>query len=320
MLMSRHLFVDGEWNFNAEEMTNEKGEFERATTTFRDKITREKVEKEKYHLYISRACPWAHGAVLVRNLTGLEDKITMDIVDPYRDKRGWRFKPEKKGCTRDRLNNSDYLYEVYTEADADYTGRITVPVLWDKEKETIVNNESIEIMKMFATEFDSTIDLYPKNLREEIDQKIERLYKHVNNGVYKAGFAETQEAYEKAVDKLFEELEYWDNILEDQRFLVEEQLTLADIRFFATLIRFDEVYHNHFKCNKQLITQFDNLWPYLQDIYQLNGIKETVNMSHIKEHYYTTHQSINPKQIVPKGPDNNFDQSNERRKLKGEIK
>jgi putative glutathione S-transferase len=318
--MGRHLFIDGEWQFNAEEMTNEDGEFKRATTSFRDWIKDEegaefKPESDRYHLYISRACPWAHGAVLVRKLLGLEEEISMDIVDPYRDKRGWQFTPGKEGCTEDNLNGNEYLYEVYTEAEEDYTGRITVPVLWDKEKDTIVNNESIEIMKMLSQAFDGERDLYPEEHREEIDEVVERLYDHVNNGVYKAGFAETQEAYDKAVKKLFEELDHWDQVLDDQRYLVGDQLTLADLRFFATLVRFDEAYHNHFKCNKKQITEYENLWPYLRDIYQTDGIAETVNMSHIKEHYFTTHGSVNPKQLIPIGPDPNFEKPHERGSL-----
>jgi len=323
--MGRNLVIDGEWQFNAEDMTTEEGEFERATTTFRSSIKNEKgaehpAEEDRYHLYISRACPWAHGAALVRQLAGLENKITMDVVDPYRDKKGWQFTPDKPGCTEDRLNGFNYLYQAYTKSEPDYTGRITVPVLWDKKKETIVNNESIEIMKMLSTEYKTEISIYPEELQDEIDQKVERLYNHVNNGVYKAGFAETQKAYEMAVEKLFEELKYWDNVLENQRFLLRQQLTIADLRLFATLIRFDEVYHNHFKCNKKLIQQFDNLWPYLRDIYQIKKVQETVNMSHIKEHYYTTHKSINPHGIIPEGPKPNWHQSHNREKLKGEIK
>lgn len=318
--MGRDLFVDGEWEFDAEEMTDEDGEFKRATTTFRDWIKDEKnadfrPEDGRYHLYISRACPWAHGAVLVRKLLGLEEEISMDIVDPYRGRKGWRFKPEKEGCTHDTVNDKDFLYEVYTEAKEDYTGRITVPVLWDKEEDTVVNNESIEIMKMLSKAFDGERDLYPEGHRDRIDEVTERLYRHVNNGVYKAGFAETQEAYDKAVEKLFEELDHWNEVLEDQRFLVGDQLTLADLRFFATLTRFDEVYHNHFKCNRKLIMQYDNLWPYLRDIYQIEGVSETVNMSHIKEHYYKTHGSVNPKGLVPLGPDPDFQKGHRREEL-----
>lgn len=315
--MGRHLFIDGEWQFNAEEMTDEDGEFKRATTSFRDWIKDEedaefKPESGRYHLYISRACPWAHGAVLVRKLLGLEEEISMDIVDPYRDKRGWQFTPGKEDCTEDTLNGSDYLYEVYTEAEEDYTGRITVPVLWDKEKDTIVNNESIEIMKMLSQAFDGERDLYPEEQRDEIDQVVERLYEYVNNGVYKAGFAETQEAYDKAVKKLFEELDHWNQVLDDQRYLVGDQMTLADLRFFATLVRFDEAYHNHFKCNKKQIMEYENLWPYLRDIYQTDGIAETFNMSHIKEHYFTTHGSVNPKGLIPIGPDPDFEKHHQR--------
>ncbi len=318
--MGRNLFIDGEWNFDAEEMTNEDGEFERATTSFRDWIKNEedaefKPESSRYHMYISRACPWAHGAVLVRKLLGLEEDISMDIVEPYRGKRGWQFTPGKEGCTQDTVHGSDYLYEVYTEAEQDYTGRITVPVLWDKEKDTIVNNESIEIMKMLSQAFNGERNLYPEEHRDEIDEVVERLYEHVNNGVYKAGFADTQEAYDKAVKKLFDELDHWDEVLEDQRYLVGDQLTLADLRFFATLVRFDEAYHNHFKCNKKQIMDYENLWPYLRDIYQTEGVAETVNMDHIKEHYYTTHGSVNPKGLIPIGPDPDFEKPHGRENI-----
>jgi putative glutathione S-transferase len=318
--MGRDLFVDGEWNFDREEMTDEDGEFHRSETSFRDWIRYEgdaefRPEPNRYHLYISRACPWAHGAVLVRKLLGLEEEISVDIVDPYRERKGWQFTPEKENCTEDTVNGKDYLYQVYTEANENYTGRITVPVLWDREEDTIVNNESIEIMEMLCKTYDGDRDLYPEEKREEIDERVKRLYKHVNNGVYKAGFADTQKAYDKAVEKLFEELEHWNEVLEDQRYLVGDQLTLADLRFYATLIRFDEVYHTHFKCNRKLITEFDNLWPYLRDIYQTEGVKETVNMEQIKEHYYTTHDSVNPKGLVPVGPDPELEKPHSREKL-----
>lgn len=313
--MGRKMLIDGEWDFKAEEMADEDGEFQRSKTTFRDRID-EDADPSRFHLYISRACPWAHGAVLVRKLLGLE-QISMDIVDPWRGEEGWQFSPEKdEVCTSDSIHGHDYLYQVYLEADPEYTGRVTVPVLWDKEEGTIVNNESIEIMKMLAEKFKDERDLYPEEMRDEIDRNVERLYEHVNNGVYKAGFAETQEAYDRAVGKLFDELDHWDNVLEDQRYLVGDQLTLADIRLFATLVRFDEVYHTHFKCNKKQVINYENLWPYLRDVYQTGGIAKTVNMDHIKEHYYTTHQSVNPKELIPIGPDPDFEQPHKRNRLR----
>lgn len=310
--MGEKRMVDGEWT-EIDKMTDENGEFQRSETSFRDSIETGEAEPGRYHLYISRACPWAHGAVLVRKLAGLEDEITMDIVDPWRGEKGWQFSPGKDDvCTEDSIHGHDYLYEIYTEAEPEYTGRVTVPVLWDKKEETIVNNESVEIMKMLAENFDTKRNLYPEEKRDEIDRKIERLYKHVNNGVYCAGFAETQQAYEKAAEKLFEELDHWDSVLSEKRYLTGDSITLADLRLFATLVRFDEVYHTHFKCNRRKITEYENLWPYLRDIYQTDGIAETVNMQHIKEHYYTTHQDVNPKEIVPIGPEPNFDRPHNR--------
>lgn len=312
--MGKKMLIDGEWNFNAEEMTDEGGEFQRSETAFRDRIE-EEADLSRYHLYISRACPWAHGAVLVRKLLGLEE-ISMDIVDPWRGKRGWQFSPRKDDtCTEDSIYGHDFLYQVYLEADPGYTGRVTVPVLWDRKENNIVNNESIEIMKMLAEIFNTRRDLYPEEKREEIDKKVERLYKHVNNGVYRAGFAESQEAYDKAAEKLFDELDHWNKVLNGQRYLVGDQLTLADLRLFATLVRFDEVYHTHFKCNRKKITEYGNLWPYLRDLYQTTGIAGTVNMDHIKEHYYTTHESVNPKKLTPVGPNPEFEKQHSRDKL-----
>ncbi|MDY6778319.1 MAG: glutathione S-transferase family protein, partial [Candidatus Nanohaloarchaea archaeon] len=305
----RNMLVDGEWQTDVEDETDENGAFQRKETTFRDTIQpggRFEPEPDRYHLYISRACPWAHGAVLVRKLMGLEDVISMDIVDPYRDTDGWQFTPDRDGCTKDTVNGSDYLREVYVKADPEATCRVTVPVLWDREEDTIVNNESIEIMRMLArhfTDIGNTRDLYPAEKRDTIDRIVNKIYSSINNGVYRAGFAAGQEAYEKAVEELFNALEHWDQQLADQRYLAGSTLTLADLRMFATLIRFDHVYHTHFKCNRKRITDFDNLWPYLRDLYQTDSIAETVNMAHIKEHYYRTHPGINPKGIIATGPE-----------------
>jgi putative glutathione S-transferase len=318
-----NMFVDGEWRTDTYEFSDEEGEFDRQPTTFRDALGEEfPVESDRYHLYISRACPWAHGAAMVRSLLGLEDAISMDIVDPYRDEKGWQFTPEKDDCTTDRINGFDYLGEAYVEADPSYTGRVTVPVLWDTQEETIVNNESIEIMRMLATEMTDVgngVDLYPADIREEVDEVVDAIYDPINNGVYRAGFAGTQEAYENAVSELFDALDRWDDVLADQRYLAAdgERLTLADLRMFATLVRFDQVYHTHFKCNRQLIEQYDNLWPYVRDIYQTPGIAETVNMAHIKEHYYTTHTDINPTAFVAVGPDLDFTAAHDRDELPG---
>ncbi|MDZ7745337.1 MAG: glutathione S-transferase family protein [Halobacteriales archaeon] len=316
-----NMYVDGEWKTDTYEFSNDDGEFDRSTTTFRDELGTAQfpAESGRYHLYISRACPWAHGAAMVRSLMGLEDDISMDIVDPYRDDRGWQFTPEKDGCTTDAVNDHEYLGETYIEADPNYTGRVTVPVLWDREEETIVNNESIEMMRHISTAFDGNgVDLYPEHLREEIDEVVDDIYDPINNGVYRAGFAGTQEAYENAVEELFDALDRYDERLADQRYLVGDQLTLADLRLFATLVRFDNVYHTHFKCNVQLIREYDNLWPYVRDIYQTPGIEQTVNMDHIKEHYYTTHTDINPTQFIGVGPDLDFQADHDRARLRSE--
>jgi putative glutathione S-transferase len=318
-----NMFVDGEWRTDAYEMNDDEGEFDRDETSFRDALGEEfSAEAGRYHLYVSRACPWAHGAAMVRSLLGLEDAITMDIVDPYRDERGWQFTPEKKDCTVDSVGGFDYLGETYVAADPDYTGRVTVPVLWDREGETIVNNESIEIMRMLATEMEAVgngADLYPEDIRDEVDEVVDAIYDPINNGVYRAGFAGTQGAYESAVADLFDALDHWNDVLADQRYLAAdgERLTLADLRMFATLVRFDNVYHTHFKCNKRLIEQYDNLWPYVRDVYQTPGIEQTVNMDHITEHYYTTHTDINPTAFVAVGPDLEFAADHSRDELPG---
>ncbi|MFP4530958.1 MAG: glutathione S-transferase family protein [Halodesulfurarchaeum sp.] len=307
--------------------SDEGGRFERQEAVFRDRIEDDptatfRPEPDRYHLYISRACPWAHGTVLVRTLLGLEDVISMDVVDPYREERGWQFSPEKDGCTPDTENGADYLEEVYRLADDRFSDRPTVPVLWDRETETIVNNESIEIMRMLATAFeprqDGPVDLYPEGQRDEIDRVVDELYEAVNNGVYRAGFADSQAAYDEAVEGLFAALDRWEGALAERRYLVGEQPTLADLRLFATLVRFDSVYHTHFKCNVRQLRDYPNLWGHTRDVYQLPGVPETVNMAHIKEHYYRTHPQLNPKRIVARGPDLDFDAAHDRAALPGE--
>ncbi|MBX0295354.1 glutathione S-transferase family protein [Haloarcula nitratireducens] len=321
-----NMLVDGEWQTDAYESTNEDGEFDRQETTFRDRIeddpdARFQPEAGRYHLYVSYACPWAHRTLLVRRLKGLEGAISVDVVDPYRDEDGWQFTPEKDGCTEDSLYGSDYLRELYVRADDDVTCRVTVPVLWDKQEETIVNNESEEILRMLDTEFDSVAendaDLYPEGYRDEVDRVIDDIYDPINNGVYRAGFADTQKAYDGAVADLFDALDHWDDVLADQRYLAGDRLTEADICMFTTLVRFDQVYHTHFMCNRRFIREYDNLWPYLRDLYQTSGVAETVNMDHIKEHYYTTHPDVNPKRIVAVGPDLDFEAAHDRDELAG---
>jgi putative glutathione S-transferase len=304
-------FIDGEWDDY--DLTNERGEFERATTSFRSWIGEDEAfpaESGRYHLYVSYACPWAHRTLITRKLRGLEDVIGVDVVDPWRGEGGWRFSPDKDGCTPDTVNGAEYLRELYVEADEDYTGRVTVPVLWDKKRDTIVNNESREIMRILDTRFEGYANddtLLPDGKYDEVDRVLDEIYPSVNNGVYRAGFAESQEAYDEAVDELFEALSHWDDVLAEQRYLVGEEMTEADVAMFTTLVRFDEVYHTHFKCNVRRIVDYDNLWGHVRDVYQTEGVAETVDISHIKEHYYTTHHDLNPKEIVPKGPSPEFD-------------
>ena len=321
-----NMLVDGEWRTDAYESTNEDGEFERQTTAFRNRIdddpdARFQPEAGRYHLYVCSACPWAHRTLLVRALKGLEDAVSVDYVDPYRGEGGWQFTPEKDGCTPDTENGSEHLREVYQEADPDMTGRVTVPVLWDKKEETIVNNESEEILRMLDTEMDEyasrDVDLYPEGYRADIDRIIEEIYEPINNGVYRAGFAQSQSAYDAAIDELFDALDHWDGVLADQRYLAGDRLTEADICLFTTLVRFDQVYHTHFMCNRKFIHQYDNLWPYLRDLYQTRGVADTVNMEHIKEHYYTTHPEVTPTRIIAAGPELDFEAAHDRDELPG---
>ncbi len=321
-----NMLVDGEWRTDAYESTNEEGEFERQETSFRDWVrdapgAKFTPEEGRYHLYVSLACPWAHRTLVTRALKGLDHAISVDVVDPYRQNDGWEFSPEKEDCTSDTIHGSDYLREVYTAADPEFTGRVTVPVLWDRKRETIVNNESEEIMRMFDLAFDdiaaNDVDLYPEGYQDDIDRIIDEIYEPINNGVYRAGFADTQEAYERAVGELFDALDHWDEMLADRRYLAGDRLTEADIAMFTTLIRFDAVYHTHFKCNVRQIADYDDLWSYLRELYQLPGVAETVNLEQIKTHYYRSHTDLNPKQIVPAGPDIDFTVDHDRDRLPG---
>jgi putative glutathione S-transferase len=315
----------GEWNVPAID-DDDPGAFERSKTQFRNTIRAEPdarfpAEAGRYHLYISRACPWAHGTVLVRKLLGLEETISRDIVDPYRDDHGWQFSPDRSDCTADTVNGADYLAEVYRAADPAFDGHVSVPVLWDRDRETIVNNESIEVMEMLASAFEefhaAPIELYPEARRDEIDRITRAIYEPINNGVYRAGFAGRQAAYDRAVTTLFEAFADLEDLLADQRYLAGEILTLADLRLFPTLVRFDEVYQSHFKCNQARLEDYSNLWGYTRDLFQLSGVAETVNMDHIKEHYYTTHDSINPKRLIPIGPAPDFSASHDRDRFPG---
>ena len=292
----------------SEKETGERGEFVRQQSAFRDRVTADgssgfPAEAGRYHLYVSLACPWASRAVIYRRLKGLEEAISMTVVDPVRDERGWRFTPEEP----DPINGFEFLSEAYLLTDPDFEGRVTVPVLWDKETDRAVNNESSEIIRMLNSEFnafagDPELDFYPEDLRPEIDALNERIYPGVNNGVYRCGFATTQEAYEAAFVELFETLDWLDDLLADRRYLTGDRITEADWRLFVTLVRFDPVYVGHFKCNQRRIADYPNLSGYLRDLYQHPGIRETVDFDQIKRHYYITHPQINPTGVVPMGP------------------
>ncbi len=290
--------------------TSKGGAFVRQQNAFRDRITADgssgyKVEPGRYHLYVSLACPWAHRAVIVRRLMGLEDVISLSVVDPIRDERGWAFR-DGPGHTVDPVNGFHFLSEAYHATDPTVEGRYTVPALWDRATRRIVTNDYPELTTQFETEFaafaTTDSDLYPAPLREEIDAVNRVVYEDVNNGVYKAGFAETQVAYEAAFDALFARLDWLDERLSRQRYLVGDTLTEADVRLFTTLVRFDAVYYVHFKCNLRRLVDYPNLWPYARDLFQTPGFGDTVNFDHIKRHYYMTHDKLNPTRLVPKGP------------------
>ncbi len=307
--MALGQLVEGKW-VSKREQEDSKGRFVRPSTTFRDRVTADgssgfKAESGRYHLYISWACPWANRTAILRKIKGLEEAISLSVVDPLMGEDGWEFS-ERSGTIPDTVNGTQYLRDVYLKAEPNYTGRVTVPVLWDKKTGTIVNNESREIIRMFDKEFDEIAqldaDFYPADLRETIDEAIDAIYQPINNGVYRAGFATTQEAYEEAVTQLFDALNYWEGVLGKQRYLCGNCITEADWCMFTTLFRFDAVYYVHFKCNVRHIYEYPNLWNYLKDLYQQPGVRDTCNLEHIKLHYYMSHPSVNPHGIVPKGP------------------
>ncbi len=322
--------IDGKWRDEWYDTKKTGGRFERQESAFRSWVTADgtagpsgdggfKAEPGRYHLYVSLACPWAHRTLIFRALKGLEDIVSVSVVNPLMLDEGWTFEPGE-GVVADGVNGTRRLYEVYTKADADYTGRVTVPVLWDRKTGTIVNNESAEIIRMFNTAFDGVgavgPDFYPEALRDEIDALNEAIYDRVNNGVYKAGFATTQAAYEEAVEALFAELDTLDERLASRRYLAGARLTEADWRLFTTLVRFDAVYHGHFKCNLRRLVDYPNLWGWTRELYQMPGIAQTVNLRHIKEHYYRSHRAINPSGIVPAGPHIDFAAPHGRSKLR----
>ncbi|MEM8563182.1 MAG: glutathione S-transferase family protein [Pseudomonadota bacterium] len=303
------LLQNGQWVDKWYDTKSSDGEFKRQDSAFRNWLTADgsagpsgesgfKAEKVRYHLYVSLACPWAHRTLIFRQLKGLEDYIDVTVVDPVMLENGWEM--------TDPLYGLEYLYQLYLKADASYEGRVTVPVLWDKERETIVSNESSEIIRMFNTAFNdltgNTDDYYPEVLRKEIDTLNERIYPDINNGVYRAGFATSQSAYEEAFNKLFAALDWLEDRLSQQPYLAGDQITEADWRLFTTLIRFDAVYFGHFKTNRQLLSSFAAIHDYVHRLYQIPGVASTVNFEHIKTHYYASHRTINPSGVVPVGP------------------
>ncbi|HEY9090692.1 glutathione S-transferase family protein [Parasphingorhabdus sp.] len=314
------LLIDGKWHDQWYDTESSGGRFIRSESQFRNWITADgsagpsgeggfRAEPGRYHLYVSLACPWAHRTLIMRVLKGLEDMISLSVVHWLMREDGWTF-AEGPGVIPDNLNNAKYLHQVYTAAQTDYSGRVTVPILWDKQQGIIVNNESSEIIRILTGAFDAVGakpgDYYPEELREEIDAVNARVYDGVNNGVYKAGFATSQSAYDEAVAQVFDTLDWLEERLSRQRYLVGGQLTEADIRLFTTLVRFDEVYHGHFKCNRRRIVDYPNVWAFTREIFQLPGVAATVNMEHIKRHYYESHDTINPTGVVPVGPAPDF--------------
>ena len=321
--------VEGVWKDEWYDTESTGGRFERSESAFRNWITADGspgpsgeggfvAEPDRYHLYVAYACPWAHRTLIFRKLKRLENMISLSVVNPLMREHGWTFKPGYK-VIPDPVHDAEFLYQVYRKAMPDYTGRATVPALWDRKNHTIVNNESSEIIRMFNSAFDalgaSEGDFYPEDLRTEIDAINEKVYENVNNGVYRSGFATTQEAYEEAVIPLFETLDELEMRLGENRYLCGERITEADWRLFTTLIRFDAVYVSHFKCNIRRIDDYPNLSNYLRELYQWPGISETVDFHAIKLHYFASHEIINPTGIVPIGPALDFHRKHDRQRL-----
>ena len=311
------LLVDGVWHDQWYDTKSTRGKFERSEAKFRNWVTADgaagpsgvggfAADSGRYHLYVSYACPWAHRALIFRRLKGLEDHIGVSAVHPDMLSDGWTFEKDTQGATGDALFGSAFMRDIYTRAEPAFSGRVTVPVLWDKERGTIVSNESSEIIRMFNSAFDqitgNTEDYWPEELRDAIAPVNDRIYDTLNNGVYKCGFATTQEAYDAAVHPLFDTLDWLDNRLTGNRYLMGDRLTEADWRLFTTLVRFDPVYHLHFKCNRRRIIDYPALSGYLRELYQMPGIAETVNTDHIVRHYHYSHDSINPHRIIPVNP------------------
>ncbi|GAD81202.1 glutathione S-transferase family protein [Vibrio ezurae] len=307
--------VEGKWHDTWYDTKASSGKFVREDAGFRQWIQNAedapfKPESGRYHLYVSLACPWAHRTLIFRALKGLEEHISASIVSPDMLNEGWEFD------VPDPLYGFDKLHQIYTKAKPDYTGRVTVPVLWDKQRHTIVSNESSEIIRMFNSEFNAltgnTVDFYPQALRQQIEEWNDYIYPNINNGVYRCGFATTQQAYAEAYDALFAALDRIDEHLATHRYLTGAQLTEADWRLFTTLVRFDAVYVGHFKCNKKRISDYRRLQGYLKELYQVSGVAKTTNIAEIKRHYYFSHTGINPTQVIPQGPDLDFESEHNR--------
>ena len=317
------LLVNGKWQDKWYDTKNSKGSFERQESRFRHQISdapdaKYQPEAGRYHLYVSLACPWAHRTLIFRELKGLQDIISVSVVEAEMLENGWEF-GEQGSATADPLFGFDYLYQVYLKAAPDYEGRVTVPVLWDKKTQTIVNNESSEIIRIFNTAFNSLTgnqnNYYPTELQGRIDEVNDQIYDTINNGVYRAGFATTQAAYEEAFFKLFDSLDWLEQHLSVNRYLVGDTLTEADWRLFTTLIRFDAVYHGHFKCNRNKLSEFHHISHYVRELYQVSNVAGTVDFEHIKVHYYASHRTINPTLVVPVGPVLDFDAPHDRESL-----
>jgi len=326
------LLIDGQWHDQWYDTESTGGRFKRQQSSFRHWITADgssgpsgeagfRAEPDRYHLYVALACPWAHRTLIFRKLKGLEKFLPFSVVNPLMKQHGWSFEAGYK-VKPDPIHGARYMHQVYTAADPGYTGRVTVPVIWDKQTGTIVSNESSEIIRMLNTAFDGIGakpgDYYPADLRETIDAINERVYTHVNNGVYKAGFATTQDAYEEAVLPLFEALDWLEGLLDETRYLCGSRITEADWRLFTTLIRFDAVYVGHFKCNLRRIADYPNLSNYLTELYQWTGVAETIDFQAIKLHYYASHDTINPSGVVPLGPALDFHRKHDRERLPAE--
>jgi putative glutathione S-transferase len=324
------LLVEGRWHDQWYESSKD-GAFQREQAKRRNWVTADgrpgpsgeggfKAEAGRYHLYVSLACPWAHRTLIVRKLKGLESLIDVSVVSWLMRENGWTF-DKQTGSSGDPLDGHTFMYQRYLADTPDYTGRVTVPVLWDKKLQRIVSNESSEIIRMFNSAFDhltgNHLDLYPEPLRPAINELNDRIYPAVNNGVYRAGFATSQGAYEEAFDEVFAELDALEKLLGEKRYLAGEYLTEADVRLFTTLIRFDAVYHGHFKCNLRRIADYPNLSNWLREMYQLPGVADTVDFVHIKHHYYASHATINPTGVVPKGPEQDFSGEHDRERLSG---